>query len=291
MTNIKKVVAGASAIAILTMNMINFTANAANVAINGATATNVTTALTITKAGVFTDTNEITFASLKRLDGSAATTTVAGYAATAWLNDVSEITLNADPTVWDNNQILVISFVTATGDFWSAQLVVGTPTSNTVTVTANVVPTLSLALTNTTVSLGSLSTAGAVSSSSDPTATVATNAADWFTLQVASTNNGLASATALASWLTAAESLIEAGAVGAGTEGYALAVTETTDTQGNGSVVASPSLAGAAVNMATSTGPNVGYVATVDVQASISAITPAAADYTDTLTFTVTGSF
>lgn len=43
--------------------------------------------------------------------------------------------------------------------------------------------------------------------------------------------------------------------------------------------------------MATSTGPNVGYVATVDVQASISAITPAAADYTDTLTFTVTGSF
>jgi len=36
MTNIKKVVAGASAIAILTMNMINFTANAA--ALNNATA-------------------------------------------------------------------------------------------------------------------------------------------------------------------------------------------------------------------------------------------------------------
>jgi len=36
MTNFRKVVAGASAIAILTMNMINFTANAA--AINNATA-------------------------------------------------------------------------------------------------------------------------------------------------------------------------------------------------------------------------------------------------------------
>lgn len=55
---------------------------------------------------------------------------------------------------------------------------VGTPTSNTVTVTANVVPTLSLALTNTAVALGTLSPAGVVSSSSDPTATVATNATD-----------------------------------------------------------------------------------------------------------------
>lgn len=283
-TSIKKVIAGVAAVALVAMNMASLTANAANAAINGATASVTGTALTITKAGVFTNANEITFASLKRLDGTAATTTVSGYAATAGQDNVSQITLSADPTGnADNNNILVVSFRTAGGDFGTAQLTVGTPTNNTVTISANVAPALSLTLTNTTVALGTLNTAGVVSSSIDPTATVTTNAAGGFTLSVDSTNNGLASA--------GASHTIAAGAVSAGSEGYALAVTKTADPQTNGSVVAAPNLSGGAVTVSSSTGPTAGVQATVDVQASISAITPAASDYADTLTFSVTGSF
>lgn len=178
--------------------------------------------------------------------------------------------------------MLVISFVTATGDFGTVGLTIGTPTNNTVSVTANVVPTLSLTLANTTVALGSLDVANIVHSSTDPTATVRTNAVSGFSLSVDSTNNGLTS--------TTASHTIAAGATSNGNEGYALNVTETTDPQSNGTIVASPSLATPST-LASSSGPTAGYVATVDVAASISGITQAAGDYSDTLVFTVTGSF
>lgn len=282
-TSFKKVMAGVTAVTIVAMNGASFMANAANAAINSSTAANVTTALTITNAGAFPDGDEINFASLKRLDGSAATTTVAGYVGNNADGNTSVITLSADPTVGDNNQILLISFTTVSGDFGTAQLTVGTPTANTVTVSATVLPTLTLALANATVALGTLSVAAPVNSATDPTATVVTNAVGGFTLSVDSANNGLTS--------TTASHTIGAGALGAGTQGYALAVSETADPQTNGSVTAAPVITGGAVSIASSTGPTGGYVATVDVGASISAITPNASDYTDTLTFTVTGSF
>lgn len=280
----KKIMAGVTAVTIVAMNGANFVANAANAGINGSTAANVTTALTITNVGgQFIDANEITFASLKRLDGSAATTTVAGYVGANATANTSVITLSADPTVGDNNQILVVSFITATGDFGTAQLTVGVPTSNVVTVSANVAPTLTLTLTNAAVALGTLDTASIVHSVSDPTATVTTNAVNGFNLSVASTSHGLHS--------TTATHTIGAAAPVIGSEGYALAVTKTGDIQANGSVVASPVLTGGATTISSSTGPTTGVTATADVEASISALTAAAADYSDTLTFTVTGTF
>ncbi|MFZ4461527.1 MAG: hypothetical protein ACOYN2_03135 [Patescibacteria group bacterium] len=278
----KKSIALTSVIAIATVSTL--IVNATNAAINGATATNVTTAVTITKATVFSDANEITFATIKNLDGTAPAggLTVSTYGGANTVDSTSVINLSADPAVANDNKVLVISFVTATGDFGTTQLTVGTPTNNSVSVTANVVPTLSLTLANTTVALGSLDAANVVHSTVDPTATVRTNAVNGFILSVDSANNGLKS--------TTANHTIAAGATSNGTEGYALNVTQTANPQTNGSVVASPSLATPST-LASSTGPTAGYVATVDVAASISGVTPAAGDYSDTLTFTVTGTF
>jgi hypothetical protein len=186
------------------------------------------------------------------------------------------------------------------GDFGSTVLVIGT--SNNVVVSAQVEPTLTLNLANTSVDLGVLTPAAITSSATDPTATVATNAQNGWTLQVKDadldldTNAGLYSTTA--SKTIAATPVAGGGATAAGSEGFDIEVSETANPQGTGSVAAgfaattgTSTITTANQTIASGTGPNAGYIATVNIRAAISAITPAAADYTTSLTFSATGGF
>ncbi len=214
--NLKKSIALASALAVVAVSTLSVYAT--NTAINGATASYSTTTVTVTNTAAFTNgSNEITFATIKNLDGTATTGGLTLTPSGAGTNDTSVLTISADPSTTDDNKVLVISFVTATGDFGTAQLTVGTPANNTVSVTANVVPTLSLTLSGTTVALGALDSSTVVTAATHPTATVRTNAIGGFNLLVASSNNGLHS--------TSANYTIS-GATANSSEGYALAGTE-----------------------------------------------------------------
>ena len=169
-----------------------------------------------------------------------------------------------------------------------------TSAANTISVSASVDPTLSMSLANTTVNLGTLTTGAISESSTDPTVTVATNGTSGVTISVldADGNVGLRSTTASKTIAATANN-----ATVLGSEGFDIQVTQTTDPQGNGSVTAAfaPNgvgiLTASAQSIASTSGPTSGYVATVNIRAAISATTPAASDYTTTLTFVTTGTF
>ena len=148
---------------------------------------------------------------------------------------------------------------------------------------------------NPAVSLGILSPAAVTSSTIDPTATVATNALTGFTL-TATDDDGVVGGLNASAGLDSnnASTTIAAatdGAVSSGVAEFGIVVTKTADPQTNGSVTANPTLTTTGVAIAAGTGPTTGVQATVDVQAAISAITPAASDYTTSLTFTATANF
>lgn len=170
---------------------------------------------------------------------------------------------------------------------WAAMFTVWT--SNQVNVSATVIPTLTLAVANTTIDLWALSPTAVTSSSTDPTATVTTNALGGFRLYVqdADWNLWLRSASAAH---TIANAWVD-GVVTATEEEFWIVVSESADPQTNGTIVANPIIAATPTQIASATWPTAWYVASMDVQAAITGITPAAADYTTTLTFTVTGSF
>jgi len=144
--------------------------------------------------------------------GSLANNTVTITTIDAWTTTIASgqdivivltaATLTNSPTTGMHN----ISIVTTTD--WSTVWDTGLATfsinnANKVTVTATVEPTLTLALADATVNLGTLSAAGVTNSATDPTATVSTNAQGGYSLYVADTDGtvGLAS---VAAWSTIA---------------------------------------------------------------------------------------
>lgn len=153
------------AISIITTIVLASTiTSAANIAINNTTATtpsNVgiqTTVLTITDTITgtgFSDTNEITSATITTLSGTGISTTLAPIGADG--NDaISTLTIStADLT---DNTSYIVSFTTATGDFGTTTLRIGTPTNDTLTVTASVQPVLKFAMQSNSEAFGILST-------------------------------------------------------------------------------------------------------------------------------------
>jgi hypothetical protein len=186
-------------------------------------------------------------------------------------------------------QMLSVS-VTTSDDVGANVIPVGD--ANIVVVTAVVEPTLTLTLSANTVDLGILSPS-AITTAAGPTITVATNAQSGFDLKVAS-DNGNASAGLYST--TATNEIDEtAAAVGAGAaEGFDLDLTETGDTGTNADVDLAAGFDGlfttAAKTVADSAGPTQ-LTATTDLNASITPLTPAASDYTTSLTFTATANF
>lgn len=167
-----------------------------------------------------------------------------------------------------------------------------------IVVTASVNQTFSFALSANTDALGTLTT-GAVASSPTPrTATVNTNAKNGWNVWAQDSNTGLTSTSA--SKTIASTTPGVGSTLSAGTEGYNTGVTQT-QTSGTGTVTVTAAFAGSSATGAgldtslrtivTSNGTANNAVITLTNNAAISATTPAATDYTDTITVVGAGLF
>lgn len=167
-----------------------------------------------------------------------------------------------------------------------------------IVVTATVPQLFSFALSANTDDIGSI-TSGAVSSSPTPrTATVNTNAKSGWLMWAKSANAGLNSASAsttIASTTPGTNSTLTGTA-----EGYNTGITQSKVGGSGTQTVATPFVGGASTGggldtdlrtLVTSDGTADTAVVTITNNVSISAVTPAAADYTDTITVVAAGLF
>lgn len=316
----KKLIAKLSAIALLAALVVVPGADAAGVSISIASADRQTFTIDL-PAGVDLGTGSVVTLVMTttatgaavNLSGNQVTTATLGVGAAETLTNAGDVNGTIIITEGGNdeaagadlaftltsaladNAAYTISYTDDSGNFGAAMINFGT--ANQVTVTASVQPTLTMALTNTSIVLGNLDTSSVVSSASDTVVTVATNSASGWAASIADDD-----ATGSGAGLTSATASKTIGATAttvAGTEGFDIDVSETTDPQTNGTIHdnfagddgGDVALTATAQTLASGAGPTSGYQATVDYRAGISAITPAAADYTTTLTYTVTATF
>jgi hypothetical protein len=218
-----------------------------------------------------------------------------------WTNTAA-VQVSSSATNSNSGSVTTQDSVPATID--TATYSTASVTSDQILVTATVPQAFSFALSGTTDGLGTLST-GSVSASPTPrTATVNTNAKSGWNVWANSTltNGGLRSASA--SYTIASNCSTGTGTnstLSSGTEGYNTGVTQT-QTSGSGAItVATPfvggvlgkggGLCGALQTLATSTGTANNAVLTLTNNAAIGSTTPAASDYTDTITVVGAGLF
>lgn len=172
-------------------------------------------------------------------------------------------------------------------------------TGDQVVVTASVPSTFSFALNANTDALGTLSTGSVTSSPTPRTATVSTNAKNGWTVWAKDSNTGLNSTTAsktIASTTPGTNSTLVAG-----TEGYNTGIT-TSQVGGSGTITVAAPFVGTGTGQgggldttlrpfATSNGTADTAVLTIKNNVAINNTTPAAADYTDTITVIGAGLF
>ena len=275
-TSFKKIVAGVTAVTIVAMNGASFMANAANAG------------LTVSSA-VFNGTDTITVTVAKNFSSDAVASVVlknsAGVVnAGVTVTDVAA-NLNGSFTVTDAPTLgaLVpdtysLAFITVSGDY--SAVVVNVGNDNTVQVTARVEPTLSFALSANAITLGTLNTDGATYVDGNITATVATNAQGGAVVTFDAT--GLADKSALV-----------LKSIGALTEGTTTATADATDAYKFG--INAPASGGANVaasaNAVYSVANPVAPTSTIVHIGAVAGATTEAGNYSDTLTFNVTGTF
>jgi hypothetical protein len=176
-----------------------------------------------------------------------------------------------------------------------------------VVVTAVVPPTFNFAIGGCGSNADTFTTtlsASAVTSTNGCTVTINTNAKTGWFAWAKDSNTGLTSATA--SKTISATTPGTSTTLTAGTEGYVLGITSITQGSGAGTTSAATAydatassgnnangsgLDGTIRQIASSTGTANGAVITVKERATIAAITPAAGDYTDTITLIGAGNF
>lgn len=167
-----------------------------------------------------------------------------------------------------------------------------------IVVTASVNQTFSFALSANSDSLGALATGSVTSSPTPRTATVNTNAKNGWYVWAQDSNTGLTSTSAsktIASTTPGTQSTLVIG-----TEGYNTGVTQS-QTSGTGAITVAPAFVGGASTgggldttlrtLASSNGTANNAVLTMTNNAAISTTTPAATDYTDTITVVGAGLF
>ncbi len=192
------------------------------------------------------------------------------------------------------------------GTYTSTPTLIDSGTYNTATVsndqiavTATVPSAFSFALSANSDALGTLSSSSVSSSPTPRTATVNTNAKNGWMVWAKDANTGLTSASAsktIASTTPGTNSTLSSG-----TEGYNMGVTSS---QGSGTgtiTVATPFVGGSAgkggglnstyATVASSNGSGGNSVLTLTNNVAISAVTPAATDYSDTITVVGAGLF
>jgi hypothetical protein len=181
-----------------------------------------------------------------------------------------------------------------TGSYYTSSI-----TTDQISVSATVPATFSFALANTTDNLGTLSTGSVTSSATPATATVNTNAKNGWQVWAQDLNTGLLSSTASATIASTTPGTVST--LAAGTAGYNMGVTST-QVGGTGTITIDAAFVGNATgkgggldttlrSVATSNGPADTAVLTLKNNVAISAITPAATDYSDTITVVGAGLF
>jgi hypothetical protein len=171
-----------------------------------------------------------------------------------------------------------------------------------IVVSAVVPPTFNLALSGNTDAFSANLAPASVVSTGGRTATLTTNAAKGWIAWVKSASVGLASATAPYTIPTAGTVNAAPNTLVAGTEGYVLDADLTTDAASGGAVTIDPEYNGTTTAQggtlsttyqpfASANGTANGDVITLIERAAIAGQTPAANDYTDTLTIVGAGSF
>lgn len=171
-----------------------------------------------------------------------------------------------------------------------------------VVVSAVVPPAFTMALSGNTDSFTSNLSSGSVTGTTGMTVTVNTNATNGWILWGSDNNTGLTSATQ--SHTIASKTPGTNGSLAAGTEGYLTGLPAAGITQGSGAGTTSATTAYASSGagngsgldttprqVASSTGTANGAIVTLKEYAAISGVTPAAADYSDTITLVGAGNF
>lgn len=222
--------------------------------------------------------------------GSGSTITISSVTALAattnYCVDLTSATSVTLPTAGEYHPV-----ITAGAD--STTVAVRTVTNDSVVVTAIVPPSFNFVLSSNTDSFTANLAAGSVGITTGVTATVNTNATNGWIAWAKGTNTGLISAAA-SKTITATTPGTSATLV-AGTEGYATGITAIAQGSGAGTTSASTAYNALAAahgsgldttyrQIASSTGTAANAVLTIRSRAAINSLTPAANDYTDTIT-------
>lgn len=187
----------------------------------------------------------------------------------------------------------------ATAD--TKDVAVPTISDDQIAVTATVAPSFTFVFGNNSQSLGTLSS-GSVISGSGTGITITSNSAGGWNAWVKSTSAGIVSANASKTIATTGTIDAAPSTLSSGTEGYVLDTDLTTDAASGGTVTIDAEYNGTTTSqggtlstsfqpIASSNGTANGDVITLIPRVAISGVTPAASDYTDTLTVVGAGIF
>jgi len=287
------------------------TAGATSVAINfnGADSTTwtgqsgaVNTTQTVSSASCAADSGATALPGSLTAAGSSSTITISGVtalaASTTYCVDLTSTSAVTNPTSAGEYH----PTVTAGSD--NVTVAVRVITNDQVVVTATVAPTFNFALSANSDTFTSNLSSSSVVSTSGVTATVNTNAKTGWIAWANDSSTGLTSAAA--GKTIASRTPGTFATLTNNTEGYVFGVTNISQGSGAGTTTATTpynATASSGVNnsgsgldatyrpIASSTGTAATAELTLKARASISSLTPAAADYTDTITLIAAGSF
>ncbi len=205
--------------------------------------------------------------------------------------------ITANPTTTGQQTVSVTA-----GSDTATNVAINIISNDQVVVSATVPPSFTMALSSNTDSFTSNLSSSSIASTNGVTATINTNAKSGWYLWGSDSNSGLTSATQ--NYTIASTTPGTNATLTSGSEGYLTGLPASGITQGSGSGTTSASTAyassatgnGSGLNtvprqLASSNGTANGAVVTVKEYASISPTTPAAADYSDTITLVGAGSF
>ncbi len=270
-----------------------FNVNAAAITVDSVVY-NGTDTITVTDADKDFSTDLLTTFRVTDQDGA----TVAGID----ISDVTEsdgsfaVSVATESATLNAAGIYTIAFVTANGDFGSDIFVTGN--ANEIDVTANVLPILTMKLTGGAVDFGDLVADTATTATTSTAVEIDTNAANGYTLQVSNSANGLYNGTVSIPAADVKEDLstgygyginatVDAGAT---IDSVASATALVNATLFDGAAQVASGMSSTPATLTSSNGPVADQTTTVSYHARISAL-QATGNYTDTITYSLSGSF
>lgn len=289
-TSLKKLVAGASIVALVAMNALSVNGAAVN---NATAVVNAWIGVVVTSAWSFAWANTCSATITKTKNDNTGVSSVAVTSCTVTGND----TLTLAAATVAANEYYTIAFTT---DNWVYGTTTAGGTTNNVAVSARVLPVLSLALSNSAVDLWTLTDSAISNSTTGTTITVKTNAVDGYIVSAAATDFVWTNTANVIPFVSRSDQV-------AGTEGFSIDVASVGQWAAWTSTVDATAWLWAAStfvvgNLAASlgwastwlwgsiAGTTNGDTLVVNYAAAVSSVTEADS-YSTTVTYTVTGSF